>query len=142
MHPEVPPKGRAAPAPDYTSPDGAEIRLILRPEVEGVRYHSVCEAVMKAGQVTRPMRHRGVEESWYVLEGEAEVWRCPPGVQPAAGATVRIGPGDALVIPPGFGFQVRVSPGAPLRLLCSNAPPWPGPDEAIPVEGGLGSPTQ
>jgi hypothetical protein len=70
MPPVAPPKGHAGAGPDYISPDGAEIRLILRPEVEGVRHHSVCEAVMKPGQISRPMRHREVEESWYVLEGE------------------------------------------------------------------------
>jgi mannose-6-phosphate isomerase-like protein (cupin superfamily) len=48
--------------------------------------------------------------------------------------------GDALDIPPGFGFQVKVTGHERLRLLCSNAPPWPGPEEAIPIEGGLGSP--
>jgi mannose-6-phosphate isomerase-like protein (cupin superfamily) len=142
MPPAAPPKGRAAAAPDYISPDGAEIRLILRPDVEGVRYHSVSEAVMKPGQISRPMRHRRVEESWYVLEGEGEVWRCPPGVPPASVSTVHMGPGDALVIPPGFGFQVRAGVGGPLRMLCSTAPPWPGPEEAVPVEGGLGVPTQ
>jgi mannose-6-phosphate isomerase-like protein (cupin superfamily) len=140
--PKPPPKGRAAPAPDYISPDGAEIRLILRPENEGVLYHSVCEAVFKPGQVSRPMRHRSVEESWYVLEGEGEVWRCPPGAAQESVATVRITQGDALVIPPGFGFQVRAGTAKPLRMLCSTAPPWPGPDEAIPIEGGLGLPTE
>ena len=141
MPPQVPPKGHAATAPDYISPDGVEIRLILRPEVEGVQHHSVCEAVVHPGQVSRPVRHRSVEESWYVLEGEGEVWRCPPGADPASVATVRIGPGDALVIPPGFGFQVRAG-DALLRMVCSTVPPWPGPEEAIPVEGGLGPPTE
>lgn len=141
MRTEPPPKGHAAAQPDYISPDGAEIRLILRPEIEGVRYHSVCEAVFKPGQVSRPMRHRTVEESWYVIEGEGEVWRCPPGAQPSSVSTVRITEGDALVIPPGFGFQVRAGAAGPLRMVCSTAPPWPGPEEAIPVEGGLGPPT-
>lgn len=141
MASEVPPRGRAAAAPDYTSPDGAEIRLVLRPEVEGVLYHSVCEAVFGPGQVSRAMRHRRVEESWYVLEGGGEVWRCPPDAGPGGAVTVRVGPGDALVIPPGFGFQVRADPAGRLRLLCSTAPPWPGPDEAVPLPGGLGPPT-
>lgn len=134
----VPPKGRAADEPDYVSPDGAEIRLILRPEVEGTVHHSVCEAVFRPGQVSRAVRHRGVEESWYVMEGEADVWRKPPGGE---GAVTRIGPGDALDIPPGFGFQLRVTSRERLRMLCSTAPPWPGPDEAIPIEGGLGPPS-
>ncbi len=137
MSAAVPPKGRAAEAPDYTSPDGAEIRLVLRPEVEGTVNHSVCEAVFRAGQVSRAVRHRRVEESWYVLEGEADVWRRPPRGE---AAVTHIAPGDALDIPPGFGFQVRVTSRGQLRLLCATAPAWPGPDEAIPIRGGLGPP--
>jgi mannose-6-phosphate isomerase-like protein (cupin superfamily) len=135
----VPPKGRAASEPDYISPDGAEIRLILRPEVEGVRHHSVCEAVFQPGQVSRAVRHRNVEESWYLLEGEADVWRRPPDGSPAT--VTSLAPGDALNIPPGYAFQLRVVGARRLRMLCSTAPPWPGPDEAIATEGGLGKPT-
>jgi mannose-6-phosphate isomerase-like protein (cupin superfamily) len=134
----VPPKGSASAAPDYISLDGAEIRLVLRPEVEGVACHSVSEATFRPGQVSRAVRHRHVEESWYVLDGEAEVWRRPADGSPAS--IVRLGPGEALNIPPGFGFQVRALGAVPLRLLCSTAPPWPGPDEAVPVDGGLGAP--
>lgn len=141
MAQEVPPKGRAPAGPDYISPDGAEIRLVLRPEVEGVVHHSVCEATFKPGQVSRAVRHRAVEESWYVLEGEGDVWRCPPGAGPDRGGITHVVPGDALDIPPGFAFQVRAWTQGPLRLLCSTAPPWPGPDEAVPVEGTLGAPT-
>ena len=83
----------------------------------------------------RPVRHRSVEEIWYVLEGEGDVWRGAAGV-----VTVR--PGDALVIPTGSSFQFRAGPAAPLRFLCYTAPPWPGPDEALPAEpGGLGPAT-
>ena len=141
MPPPVPPKNRAAATPDYVSPDGAEIRLVLRPEVEGVQFHSVCEAVFRPGQVSRAVRHRAVEESWYVLEGEAEVWRLPPGTPSAHAVVQRLGVGEALNIPPGFSFQVRSAGRGRLRMLCSTAPPWPGPDEATPVEGGLGDPS-
>ncbi|HYM66521.1 MAG TPA: cupin domain-containing protein [Patescibacteria group bacterium] len=134
----VPPKGRAAPEPDYVSPDGAEIRLILTPEVEGVVNHSVCEATFAPGQVSRAVRHRHVEESWYVLEGEADVWRSRPG---GDSAVTHIGPGDALDIPPGFGFQLKVTSPTRLRMVCSTAPPWPGPQEAVPIAGGLDPPT-
>ena len=42
MPPVAPPKGHAGAGPDYISPDGAEIRLILRPEVEGVRHQDTA----------------------------------------------------------------------------------------------------
>lgn len=134
---EPPPKGHAGHAADYVSPDGAEIRLILRPEVEGVRRHSVCEATFHPGQVSRAVRHQHVEESWYGLQGEGDVWRCPPDLNPQSCTAIHVSVGDALVIPTGYSFQVRAAAAAPLRLLCSTAPPWPGPDEAVPVVGGF-----
>jgi len=140
MSEEPPPKGRARAQPDYISPDGAEIRLVLRPQVEGVRYHSLCEALVRPGQVTQAVRHRTVEESWFVLEGEAEVWRRLEG-DPGSGTVTRLATGEALNIPPGFAFQVRALGNIPLRMLCSTAPPWPGPEEAISVAGGLGEAT-
>ena len=137
---QVPPKGRARDAYDYISPDGAEIRLILRPEVEGVSNHSLCEARFAPGQVSRATRHRTVEESWYVLDGEADVWRRAPSA--GASTVTHVSPGDALNIPAGFTFQVRVTGSRQLRLLCSNAPAWPGPDEAIAEAGGFGEPSR
>ena len=120
--------------PDVIAPDGSEIYLRVG-AAEGVTRASLCEVRLAAGAVSRPVRHRSVEEIWYVLEGEGDVWRGAAGV-----VTVR--PGDALVIPTGSSFQFRAGPAAPLRFLCYTAPPWPGPDEALPAEpGGLGPAT-
>lgn len=88
------------------------------------------------------MRHRHVEEIWYFLEGEGLVWRCPPDKNPTSVEPVAVHPGDALVIPAGWSFQFRASPERPLRFLCYTAPPWPGPDEAVPaLNSKLGPPT-
>jgi mannose-6-phosphate isomerase-like protein (cupin superfamily) len=126
------------PAPDAIAPDGSEIYLRVG-SPEGATRASLCEVRLPAGAVSRPVRHRSVEEIWYVLEGEGAVWRCAPGGE-AGVVTVRSG--DALVIPTGWRFQFRAGPGAPLRFLCYTAPPWPGPDEAVPAEpGGLGPAT-
>jgi len=120
--------------PDVIAPDGSEIYLRVG-AAEGATRASLCEVRLAAGAVSRPVRHRSVEEIWYVLEGEGDVWRGAAGV-----VTVR--PGDALVIPTGSSFQFRAGPAAPLRFLCYTAPPWPGPDEALPAEpGGLGPAT-
>ena len=120
--------------PDVIAPDGSEIYLRVG-AAEGATRASLCEVRLAAGAVSRPVRHRSVEEIWYVLEGEGDVWRGAAGV-----VTVR--PGDALVIPTGSSFQFRAGPAAPLRFLCYTAPPWPGRDEALPAEpGGLGPAT-
>ena len=121
--------------PDAIAPDGSEIRLLL----QGGR-SSLVEVTLPAGQVSRPVRHRTVEEVWYVLDGSGRVWRRPPGDGP--GAAVPVLPGDALIIPTGWSFQFAAGPDAPLRFLCHTVPPWPGEGEAVPVEwGGLGEAT-
>ena len=83
-----------------------------------------------------------MEEIWYVLEGQGQVWRSPSGHDPGAIEPVPVGPGDALTIPTGWRFQFSAEDAAPLRFLCYTCPPWPGPDEAQPAErGGLGEGT-
>ena len=137
----VPPLGRRRSTLDTTAPDGSEIRLLATSE-HGATKSSLVEVTLGSGQVTRPVRHRTVEEVWYVLEGTGKVWRCPPDAEPAAVPAVDVAPGDSLVIPPGWGFQFSAGPDGPLRFLCHTTPPWPGEDEAVPVErGGLGGAT-
>jgi mannose-6-phosphate isomerase-like protein (cupin superfamily) len=132
------PPARAAAAPDAVAPDGSEIRLLADAR-HGATRASLVEVRLPPGAVSRPVRHRTVEEIWCVLEGEGAVWRQPPD---GAGETARVHPGDALVIPPGWAFQFRAGPGGPLRFLCWTSPPWPGEAEAVPAgPGGLGPAT-
>jgi mannose-6-phosphate isomerase-like protein (cupin superfamily) len=125
-------------APDAIAPDGSEIYLRVGAP-QGATRASLCGVRLPAGAVSRPVRHRTVEEIWYVLEGDGDVWRCAAG---AEADPVAMRPGDALVIPTGWRFQFRAGPRGPLRFLCYTAPPWPGPEEAVPAEpGGLGPAT-
>jgi mannose-6-phosphate isomerase-like protein (cupin superfamily) len=87
------------------------------------------------------MWHCQVEELWYILDGRGQVWRCPPDRSSGAVSPVDVAPGDALTIPTGWRFQFRAAPDAALRFLCYTAPPWPGPDEAVPAESGAWPPT-
>jgi mannose-6-phosphate isomerase-like protein (cupin superfamily) len=137
----VPSLGRRSAQPDAAAPDGSEIRLLLD-ERHQAHQASMVEVVLPAGQVSRPVRHRQVEEVWYVLEGRGQVWRCPPDADPISMAATPVEPGDALVIPPSWSFQFSAGPNDELRFLCVTIPPWPGEDEAVPTtEGGLGPPT-
>ncbi len=123
------------------APDGSTVRLLLDVR-HGATACSMVEVSIPPGGVSRPVRHRTVEEAWYVVSGAGEVWRCPPDALPADIPPVSVTPGDALVIPVGWAFQFRAYPGGPLRFLCVTMPPWPGMDEAERVdEGGLGEPT-
>jgi len=140
MRPTVtpPPLGRAAREPDVIAPDGSEIRL-LATAAHGAARAGLSQVRLAPGAVSRPVRHRSVEEIWHVTVGRGQVWRCPPG---AEADPIEVRPGDTLVIPTGWTFQFRAAPEGELRFLCYTSPPWPGPDEAQPAEsGGLGEPT-
>ncbi len=136
-----PPVVRRAARADATAPDGSEIRLLIGKGHGAVRA-SLCEVTLPAGQVSRPVWHRTVEEVWYVLEGQGRVWRCPPDAGPAAVEPAEVQAGDALAIPTGWRFQFQAGPAQALRFLCYTTPPWPGGQEAQPAEhGGLGEAT-
>ncbi len=128
----VPPPTHRPEEADTRAPDGSEIRLLVGRE-HGATRASLCEVVLPAGKVSRPVWHREVEEVWYILEGEGDVWRCPAGVAPKTLVPVRVQAGDALTIPKTWRFQFRASRRGALRFLCYTAPPWPGADEAQPA---------
>ena len=122
--------------PDAIAPDGSEIYF----RVGDAKCASLVEVVLRPGGVSRPVRHQTVEEIWYFLGGEGEVWRRRP--DEAAGQTVTVTEGANVVIPTSWSFQFRCTGSEPLRFLCFTTPPWPGDDEAVPVAaGGLGEPT-
>ena len=73
------PSGRRRPSPDVTAPDGSEIRLLVDARQGAVR-SSLVEVNLGAGEVSRPVWRRTVEEIWYVLEareGFGAVLRMP-----------------------------------------------------------------
>ena len=135
------PISRRAELADVTAPDGSEIRLLADGRISASK-SSLVEVALPAGQVSRPVYHRTVEEIWYILQGEGQVWRYPPDADAAMVPPQSVAPGDTLVIPTGWRFQFAAGPGGPLRFLCHTTPPWPGEDEAVPSDqGGLGEPT-
>ena len=137
----VPPLSRRGEQADVYAPDGSEIRLLADGRHSASR-SSMVEVVLPAGQVSRPVYHRTVEEIWYILEGRGRVWRCPPDIDAADAPPQDVSPGDALVIPTGWRFQFAAGPNSGQRFLCHTTPPWPREDEAVAVEyGGLGPPT-
>jgi mannose-6-phosphate isomerase-like protein (cupin superfamily) len=123
--------------PDDIAPDGSEIYFVVDKE-HGATRASLCVVRLEPGAVSKPVHHRTVEEIWYFISGEGWVWRCPPGMESSPAQTIRVGPGDAVLIPVGWSFQFKASNDAELRFLCYTSPPWPGADEAVAVErGGL-----
>lgn len=114
-------------ASDYIAPDGSQIRLL----VEGTS-GGLAHCVLPAGRISKPVQHSTVEELWYVLSGQGQIWRW------RSDEDMRIDDlreGDSISIPVGTAFQFRASESADLKLLLATMPPWPGSGEAQPAVG-------
>jgi len=111
---------------DVTAPDGSEIRLLCATDRA-----STVHCTLPPGAVSKAVAHRGVEEIWYFLAGEGELWRRSGERE----EVIRAARGVSAVIPPGTHFQFRNTGGSPLEILIATIPPWPGEDEAYRVAG-------
>ena len=111
--------------PSYLAPDGSQIRLLGTESAGGLAH-----CLLPAGGVTGPVRHRTVEEIWFVLDGHGELSR-RVGEGPAEITVLRAG--ITVDIATGVTFQFRATGSDPLRLLLLTMPEWPGPEEAVPL---------
>lgn len=112
--------------PTVTAPDGSDVRVLL-----SLPGGSMAHFELAAGQVSQAVVHRTVEELWYVVAGRGEMWRG----QGDREEVVPLEPGVCLSIPVGTRFQFRASPSQSVAAVGVTMPPWPGPDEAVPVAG-------
>lgn len=118
---------RALPqAPDVLAPDGAEVRLLVR-AAGGTMAHFK----LNPGEVSMAVTHRTVEELWYVVAGRGEMWRRDATRE----EVTPLVPGISLSIPLGTEFQFRAAADQAFEAVAITMPPWPGPDEAVHVEG-------
>jgi mannose-6-phosphate isomerase-like protein (cupin superfamily) len=104
-----------ADAEPFTTADGSTIRVLLDADAGGARNQSLAEALLAPGQTTERHYHAETEELYVLLDGSAEMevdgeWR-------------DVGPGDAVLIPPGAWHQIRARAQA-VRFLCCCAPPY------------------
>ena len=111
-------------APDAVAPDGSDVRVLLR-----LGRGSMAHFELAAGQVSRAVAHRSVDELWYVLAGRGQMWRRHGARQ----ETVPLAPGTCVSIPAGTHFQFRATAREPLAAVGVTMPPWPGPGEAYQV---------
>jgi mannose-6-phosphate isomerase-like protein (cupin superfamily) len=114
------------PVEDVIAPDGSEVRVLL-----ALRGGSMAHFQLQAGQVARAVRHRTVEEIWYFLSGEGEMWRSDGTRED----TTKVSAGVCVTIPAGTRFQFRAAPNGKLAAVAMTMPPWPGEDEAEIVAG-------
>jgi mannose-6-phosphate isomerase-like protein (cupin superfamily) len=100
--------------PPFTTKDGSTIRSILDLSNAPVAHQSLAEATVPAGGATQRHYHRLSEEFYFILEGS--------GRMEIDGEVRAVGPGDAILIPPGAWHQITAED--PLRFLCCCAPPY------------------
>jgi aspartate racemase len=112
--------------PDVVAPDGSDVRVLL-----GVRGGGLAHFELAAGQTSVAVRHRSVEEVWYFLRGQGEMWRKSGDGE----EVVPISPAVCLTIPLGTSFQFRAGGDEPLAAIGATIPPWPGAGEALIVSG-------
>jgi mannose-6-phosphate isomerase-like protein (cupin superfamily) len=109
------------------SPLGAHIRLLM----DGP-HGNMIHSTVPSGMVGRACHFRSIDEYWYILSGEGELWRrAKEGDQ----TITRLVPGVCIDIALGTAFQYRCTGSTPLVFTCTAMPPWPGDHEAVMVEG-------
>ncbi len=113
-------------APDVLAPDGSEVRILLR-----LAGGSMAHFRLDPGEVSKAVMHRTVEELWFILAGQGEMWRSQDGRE----EITPLAPGLSLSIPVGTRFQFRALGTAPLEAVAVTMPPWPGMEEAVFVRG-------
>lgn len=103
-------------AEPFTTADGSTIRELLGLAVGAGANQSLAEASLEPGRATTRHYHAASEEIYFVLEGAGEM--------EIDGVRRGIGPGDAVLIPPGARHEIRAAGTAGLRFLCCCAPPY------------------
>ena len=111
---------------DVHAPDGSEVRLLA-----SLAGGSMAHFCLDAGRISHAVRHRTVEEIWFVLSGSGEMWRSAEAEE----AIVMLAPGLSLTIPVGTKFQFRSHGDQPLTVIAITIPPWPGDEEAEMIAG-------
>jgi mannose-6-phosphate isomerase-like protein (cupin superfamily) len=114
------------PEDHVVAPDGSRVWELLE-----TAQASLVRCELPVGGVSLAVRHRTVEELWYFLEGQGEVWRKYDGDRQEA---VDVRPGTCVRIPTETAFQFRNTGADPLIFVIVTLPPWPGDQEADRVD--------
>jgi quercetin dioxygenase-like cupin family protein len=103
-------RNRERDATPFVTKDGSTIREYVHSEVQ-----SLAEASLEPRASTQRHYHARSEEIYLIVEGAGEL--------EVDGERRKVGPGDAILIPPGAWHQLDAgAEGA--RLLCCCAPPY------------------
>ena len=111
---------------NHLAPDGSQVRELAR-----LAGGTMAHFTLPPGAVSKAVRHRTVEEIWFIVSGRGQMWRRSGRMHEIAD----LAPGLSLTIPLGTSFQFRNDGDAPLTAVAITMPPWPGADEAEFVDG-------
>src|SRR4029077_501646 len=100
--------------PDAIAPDGSEVRLLCR-----VAGGSMAHFRLAPGGCSKAVRHRSVDELWFVTAGAGEMWRRGDGRE----EVVPLRPGVSISIPVGTEFQFRAAPESEVAVVAVTMPP-------------------
>jgi mannose-6-phosphate isomerase-like protein (cupin superfamily) len=110
---------------DILAPDNSEVRLLLNVSGGGM-----IHCTLLPYQVSLAGIHQSVEEIWYCLEGQGQIWRQSDEQEGEA----ELSAGVCVTIPGHTRFQFRNTGAEPLRIIIVTMPPWPGEQEWVRVE--------
>ena len=122
---------RYADVPPYVTKDGSTIRELMHPAAHGNRLQSLAEATIDAGARTQLHRHALTEELYHITAGT--------GLMTLGDATLEVGAGDTVLIPPGTPHCIEATGSEPLRILCCCSPPYSHEDTEL-LDGNDGQP--
>ena len=112
--------------PDVIAPDGSEVRVLCQ-----LSRGSMAHFTLPPGAVSIAVAHHTIEEIWYFVSGEGQMWLSLG----AREEVVEVRPGISVSLPVGTKFQFRCLGDEPLTAVGVAMPPWPGMEEAYPVQG-------
>ncbi|MCB2209782.1 cupin domain-containing protein [bacterium] len=111
--------------PSLHNPGGEVVQEITGLEVGNVVSHSLAEVRLQSGGTSEAHYHKVAEESYLILEGEAQLL--------VNGREVHLTPGDAVVIQPPEVHQISNPGDTELVFLAVCVPAWV-PDDSYPAE--------
>ena len=103
-------RNRDRDATPFTTKDGSTIREFVHTSVQ-----SLAEASLEPGQATQRHYHGRSEEIYLIVDGAGEL--------EVDGDVRAVGPGDAILIPPGAWHRLTAGE-AGATLLCCCVPPY------------------
>jgi len=115
--------------PDHAierAPDGCAVRPLL-----GLAGGTMAHFHLDAGETSRAVKHRSVEELWFVVAGRGELWR----KQRDREEVVELERGVCVSLPHGTHFQFRALHDEALAIIAVTIPRWPGDEEVEFVRG-------